>query len=531
MSCINSDIPVLVLCSPETSVAAWHKRKNYHPGIDILTIYPVTHAWRAVNEAIKQYSTPVVICQEYVWFGVEFSQAVRSLTADLDLQYPGWGACGNRGCPWEATTSYDYTCFTQNEGGGLETALRPRPVISVDDNLVLLNCHILRNHELTDLGEFESGIFGVQLSLECLRHRIPLLTDPRLFAVRTEAHTAGAINRLAGSEDFKAYYRANFLNHKFPWPDGPVDTSNSVDYSYLTNPADARTQAGILDLFDESLALNRSRPPSITLCCRTQFNRMELLGRAMSSFMVLSIEGTELLDVQVRLISDVDEATSAPQIMALADEFPSLRFEYWPHQVRPPRYSRTDLLLGAIERAETDYIWFVDDDDYVLPGAARALARTLVAGDETVVVGNSLKMEETWKVPSGESEPVLTESRRVNRFDNRNLFRVFAGANHIPICSMLLPAKKVSSCLAGKKALGDYNEDYFVLLSTLTAPKTDLRLLDADICSVSFRGTLNTVNETDRSAWHHSYATFMQEILSGDDLNPMIWQIGKRLPV
>ena len=531
MNCTSSDIPVVVLCSSEASVAAWHKRKNDHPGIGISPIYPVTQAWRAVKEVIKQQSTPVVICQEYVWVGVEFAEAVRSLAADLNLQYPGWGACGNRGFPWEATTTYDYTCFTQNEGGGLETALRPRPVISIDDNLVLLNCGVLRNHELIDLGEFESRIFGVQLSLECLRHRLPLLVDARLFTVRTEGHTAGAVDELAGTGDFKAYYRANFINHQFPWPDAPVDTRNCVDYSYIAKPADGLTHAGILDLFDESLALNKSRLPSITLCCRTQFNRMELLRRAMSSFMVLSMEAAGLLDMQVRLISDVNEARSGPEVNALAEEFPSLHFEYWPHQVRPPRYSRTDLVLGAIERARTDYIWFVDDDDYVLPGAARALARTLVAGDETVVVGNSLKIEETWDIPSGESTPVLTESRHVNRFSNRNLFRVFAGANHIPICSMLLPVKKVSNCLAGKKALGNYNEDYFVLLRTLTAPKTDLRLLDADICAVSFRGALNTVNEIDRSAWHHSYATFMQEILSGDDSNPMIWEIGKRLPV
>lgn len=530
MSCNSSDIPVIVLCGSEKAVAVWNKRRNQHPGADISPVYPVTQSWHTVRNSIQEHSGPLVICQEYVWFGVEFAEAVRSLICDLDKNYFGWGVCGNRGCTWEATKSYDYTCFTQNEGGGLETALRPRQVISIDDNLVLINCGVLRNLDLLD-EEFESKIFGVQLSLECLRNRIPLLVDPRLFTVRTEAHGADAISKLVSSDNFRAYYRSNFLNHSVPWPDAPVDASGCVNYGYVANAGDKSVQVDILDAFDESLTRDKSRAASITLCCRTQFNRMELLHRAVTSFMVFCIEGVGLLNVQIRLISDVDETRSAANIRALVDEFPSLDFEYWPHQLRQPRHSRTDLLMAAIERAQTDYIWFVDDDDYVLPGSAVALSRTLMAGDQTVVVGNSLKMEETWEVPAGESAPVLGASKRVNRFENRNLFRVFAGANHIPICSMLLPVKKALDCLAGKKALGDYNEDYFVLLSILLAPKTDVRLLDADLCGVSFRGGLNTVNEIDRSAWHHSYATFMQEILLGDDTNPMIWQIGKRLPL
>jgi hypothetical protein len=531
MSCNGSYLRIFVLCSSQESAASWNKRKNQHVGVDILPIFPVSQAWQRVRELVAQYSTPVVVCQEYVWFGVEFSLAVSSLIVDLNRQYPGWGACSNRGCTWEGTATCDYTCFTQNEGGGLETALRPRPVISVDDNLVLLNCSVLGNHELMDLRNVQSGIFGIPLSLECLRNRVPLLVDPRLFTVRTEQHSVASISKLISTAEFKAYYRANFLNHRFPWPDAPVDLSNCVDYDYVTHPGKTCVQADILDLFDGSLSAMGNRQASITLCCRTQFGRMELLRRAMSSFMVLYVDTSGLLDLHVRLISDADEARSTPQIRALREEFPSLRFEYWPHTIREPRFSRTDLLLGAIERADTDYIWFVDDDDYVLPSAALALARTLVPGDQTVVVGHSLKIEEAWDTPEGATGPFLMRSKKVTRFENRNLFRVFAGANHIPICSMLLPVKKVLNCLAGKRALGNYNEDYFVLLSTLTAPKTDLRLLDADICAVSFRGAVNTVNETDRSAWHHSYATFMQEILSGDNTNPMIWQVGKRLPV
>ena len=61
----------------------------------------------------------VVVCQEHVWFGGEFASAVAGLTDDLDREFPGWGACGNRGCVWEGAILYDYTSYTRNQGAGI----------------------------------------------------------------------------------------------------------------------------------------------------------------------------------------------------------------------------------------------------------------------------------------------------------------------------------------------------------------------------------------------------------------------------
>jgi hypothetical protein len=81
--------------------------------------------------------------------------------------------------------------------------------------------------------------------------------------------------------------------------------------------------------------------------------------------------------------------------------------------------------------------------------------------------------------------------------------------------------------LASRRALGDYKEDYFVLLAALSAPSVEVRLLETPIAGVSFRGADNTVNERDRSAWYLSHATFMHEILCDPGRNPFLWQLGK----
>jgi len=138
-----------------------------------------------------------------------------------------------------------------------------------------------------------------------------------------------------------------------------------------------------------------------------------------------------------------------------------------------------------------------------------------------------LKVEETWEVPEREGRLALIDSRVAGKFSHQNLFRVLTGANHIPICSVLWPVRFMAAQLVARRALGDYNEDYFLLLAALSAPQSEVRLLDATIAGVSFRGSSNTVSETDRAAWHYSYTTFVQEILCEGPRNPFLWQLGK----
>jgi len=527
MSCGNSPLPVVVVCSSDEMASDWRERGVFYPGVDIAPMTGVSRAWELLRKIVARYDRPVVVCQEHVWFGMEFASDVCRLAEDLDRDFPTWGACGNRGCVWEGAILYDYTSYTRNQGAGIGAALGPRPVLTLDDNLVLLNCRSIRDCQLSDLGALEPTIFGVPLSLECLRHGLPMFVDPRLFVVRTSQHTAAEIAALAASDEFRSYYREHFLNHLVPWPDANVNVEACVDYDYATRPARRPTQRDVLELFEHSLAGARGRRPYVPLCCRTQFGRPELLWRALASFTSAKIEARAHVDFEVRLLTDCEPAASVPHLDYFRREFPALALDCWHHTVRQPRHSRVDLILAAIERAESDYIWFVDDDDYVMPGALQSLARTLMPGDDVIVVADSLKVEETWAVPPNEEGRTLIDSRFAGKFSRQNLFRVLTGGNHIPICSILWPVRFMAGRLTGRKALGDYNEDYFVLLAALTAPRAEVRLLDATIAGVSFRGSDNTVNETDRAAWHYSYATFLQEILGEEGRNPFLWQLGK----
>jgi hypothetical protein len=515
-------LPIVVLCYSEEQAANWNARASRYANAAIRTVVATAGAWTVVRALIAQHDEPIVVCQEHVWLGAEFADHVLSLVEELNRTQTIWGACGNRGCLCDSSTVINYTSSAADPTAGLETACTPKVVFNIDDNALLINCKAFR-----DLKPFASAstIFGIPLSLECLRQRLPLLVDRRLFTVRTNQHTGEDIATFATAPDFAAYYREHFVNHKFCWPDGEVNLEVCVDYSYTTDPKATGTGADLVKLFEASLALFNGALPSVTLCCRTQFTRMALLRRALGTFSAAQIECSESIRLVVRIITDCTPATAEANTAALGEEFRSLSLECWTHALRPNRYSRTDLLFAAIERAETDYIWFIDDDDYVLPGAAQALTRALVPREESIVVGNALKMQEVW---SEGDNSTLIESKLANRFVNQNVFRLLAGANHIPICGFLLPLARVKATLQTRRGLGDYYEDYFVLLSALNDPQADIRLLNADLAGVSYRSAGTTVNQ-DRSQWNFSYATFVQEILCDKACHPLLWQLGKRV--
>ena len=76
------------------------------------------------------------------------------------------------------------------------------------------------------------------------------------------------------------------------------------------------------------------------------------------------------------------------------------------------------------------------------------------------------------------------------------------------------------------RALGDYNEDYFLLLLALTAPRVEVLALDCELASISIRENESTVLEKDRSRWHLSFCTFLLEVLNNPEGNsPFLWQL------
>jgi hypothetical protein len=513
-----------VLCSSEKARNAWQGRAGFNCDLEVTVMHPVDSAIGTIHEIAAQRETPFLVCREYVWIGLGMGRQVGRLIEELDKRYPNWAACGNRGVRWDG----QLLDFSEEEATvKLRTSLCAHPVICLDDNLLLINPRVLRKHEASapELARPQSGIL---LSLECLANGSLMAVSPRLLALLREHEGPEILPELEADARFREYYRAHFLNPSFTTPAGVIELSDAVEVGYVFEPGAEVKQCDVVELFDQALGGARRRP-SLTICCRTQFQRAEMLERAVLSFGVCREHASLLSDLQIRLVTDQSEAAGAPVLQRLKTIYPAARLECWFEKVREPRLSRIDLMRAAMERAETDYIWFVDDDDYVIPSALPALARCLIPDAALMVIASAARVSEEWETvadqASGASKRKLGRAIRAKGFAAGGIFEVMRGENRIHLCGMIFPVKLLRERLRNREALGEYAEDYFLMLLALTAPRVEVSLLEVELAAVSLRGLENTTTEPDRSVWHQSHATFLLELLNNEEGNsPFLWQ-------
>jgi hypothetical protein len=520
-----------VLCTNTASSKKWQALAGYYNDLDVNPVVALS-AIEKIRHLAAAAEGPFLVCADTVWLGLGMAAHAKLLIEELNARFPNWALCGNRGMRWDGQCLYDYS-YDMNSGG-LQTASCAHPVISLDDGVLLVNPAILNGHKRL-APALKHRRPGVLLSLECLQNGSVMAVSPRLLAMRNGATEGDQEQALDSDPAFREYYRGSFLNHHLATPDGTLHLSEIVDYQYVSEPWAATAQQDVLQLYDKCLELSRDAArPSLTICCRTQFQRLEMLERAVLSFSAFRQHSSALADVVVRLISDAPPDAVAPEVRRLQECYPGAALECWYHEIRPNRHSRTDLLLAAIERADTDYIWFIDDDDFVNAAMGPALARSLAAGQPLVIVASASKIQETWQVESGADRTgakgagrlELTRAEAVASYQAVHVFRILKGLNFVPICGMILPVPLMRERISKVRALGDYNEDYFLLLLALTASRVEVCLLNCELSSVSIRGEENTVTQKDRSGWNMSLATFLLEIMNNSDGNsPFLWQI------
>lgn len=518
-----------VLCSTAAARDAWQARAGFHCDLEVIPAYPVTSAIAKIHEIAAPRERPFLVCRDSVWIGLGMGRQVERLVEELNRRFPNWGVCGNRGVRWD-NQLLDFG--REVAAAALRTSLCPHTVLSLDDNLLLINPEVLRRHT-APAPHVESLRTGALLSLECLASGSVMAVSPRLMTLRTEDEAEDAQLDLEADAEFQSFYRAHFLNHRFPAPRGVLDLSGVVNFDYASDVSAATTQADTLELYDRGLAQAR-RKPSLTICCRTQFQRPELLDRAVLSFSVCRDYAADshtahnrialLSDLQIRLITDMPEAAAGPALDQLTAAYPAANLECWFHKVREKWLSRIDLMIAAIGRCQTDYIWFIDDDDYVLPSAFPALARCLVPDGGLLVIASAPRVSEKWEA-AGTSRRVLGQAERSEGCPASGIFGVLRGDNQIHLCGTIFPAALMRERLRNREPLGEYSEDYYLLLLALTAPRVEVSMLETELAAFSARGSENTTAEQDRSIWHQSYATFLLEILNNEEGNsPFLWQ-------
>jgi hypothetical protein len=508
----------------------WHLFPPRDSVIKINESFSDVTLYQLYNRIVREESNAyVLLCNASVWLGRGIAQAAEEIIQELEELYPNWGFCGNSGERCDGGKRYP---FVRMPGTNPINSLCPKPVLTAEDSVLLLNVRNLRNHRvyLPDV-KSKSG-FGLVLSCEALMTGLLPVVDCRLMSCYFPQNER-SLEHLEKNKELKGYLRDHFINHLIPTVYGPLLLSDEIDYSYLLLEKKSHTQRDLVSLFDEALSISRTKcKPSVQIVCRTQLNRLYLLDRAVASFAAAHIEAKGMIDLSLCIVTDqsVDMLNNVCTYYKKAYPFLPIEGLFCPPSGL--RFSRVELLLSAITQSRSHYLWFIDDDDFILPAAIPMICRSLLPNRDVIVAGSSVGYEESW-VQASNPHPCpettswkLVDSKRTTGFQADGIFTAFSGENLTPICSVLFPARVLKNRVDNIRAEGDYLEDYFILLLALTSERIEVETLEADICGISYRGTENTIREADRSRWNFSYATFFQELfMQKTYTSPILWQL------
>ncbi len=259
-------------------------------------------------------------------------------------------------------------------------------------------------------------------------------------------------------------------------------------------------------------------PPTFTVVVRTALRRPDMLRRTFASIAAAGVPD------EVLLAGGSPAADLEAEAAELRRLHPGLavRALHVPAGDAPPR---TAAVAGAIAAAGTDYVWFVDDDDALAPGALQAVGNAVHAADRPAVLGASVEVREEWR------DGRLIAAEEVRTWDPEQWPRSFTGWNMLPFCSMVLPREVAAGRLAAAPLRHDLGEDFALLLLVLTAPGQAVVTVGETLARVSIRAEGdNVVTATDREEWLRSSTGFVNDLAA--DLHAGAeapWAVGRHL--
>jgi hypothetical protein len=284
------------------------------------------------------------------------------------------------------------------------------------------------------------------------------------------------------------------------WPSDPLRRPPLIDEHALSNAIRATVAPYLARL-------------SISIVTRTRFDRPHLLRRFLTS-----VSRARPSDADLEIILSTDAPMSA-----VSDEFDQLKLDFPGLSLRlvanlGAGQSRVKNMIGGIRAAANDYVWLVDDDDYIDLFAFDNLHSCLFLGSRPLIFAGAQSRDEVWDTRSPDY-PVLSSSTPSTIWPATGWRRLFGGTNQVPICGAVIPRAFLIKCLNVFDFRFDLSEDYTLFLLLLSSP--DLPEIEEvkSICShISIRPAgENTVTVTDRSGWTRDIAGFLYDLTHADD--------------
>lgn len=393
-----------------------------------------------------------LVAYDHVVFPRGFKARVAELLARLNETYEAWGVVSNAGRTIDVLGAEEIVHRTGDQRLRMsKQGLWPAESLSGD--VFLINAPLLRAKGLPSLFAKDKRKFPRELSAGSLQNGCAALISDLLIV--------GCL----GSGD---------------WPDDNQDSAG---------PEDAGAEAFKL-----------REPPSLAIVVRSQFKRPPFfLRRCLESIRSFIDRSSGNARICFYLVTDNNDFHQCADSYGATDQ--TLFFEC------KERDTRFELIRNSVKELTEDYVWFVDDDDFVFPEAADRIGRALSAVEK----GKTFYLDSQYfeeRVQDDQSSWVSLPKHVMSGREYRK--NRYISANHVPFCGVIFPrpclAEELDDRTAGSVV---YYEDFLCQLLVMGRRDFSPVIIGALATGISVRPAgqcQQTICLSDRTEWVRSSA-------------------------
>jgi hypothetical protein len=458
-------------------------------GPEIRIIRGASSLFSVIDDLVRHGDDIEVFCHDDVFLPSDFVGSVREWVDLANSEWPNWGIAGNAGIPafQMGFGAHEVVRFLSDPHGGPTGVAETVPCQSIDGNLILLNCARLREagFALPPFGGFH--LYDLVTSIETIRCGLSVHATPALYCYHDSKGSQGGFDKAIKSYGFQSYLCDQIQNREILTINGTVRIERDSHRELATDAIDFPT-AAILN------AAKGRVQPTLEIITRATFKRDALLKRCCLSVDIARQHAN----------SDVGHTIVTGNRLA-PDEFlgrPVVRFK------TSQKDDRFELILEATRRSTADYVWFIDDDDWVFPNRIELLLKSLsIVGSDAIIFGETAQFLENERASTSEIEFPESSIRRV--FNPEELVKSFNGQNFIPFSACLFPAEVLRALPRELTEEVTYYEDYASILFAVSHSKSPVAFFPGLISGISLRqDESQSVTSESRDMWNKSMAEF-----------------------
>lgn len=446
-----------------------------------------------LKDILTSEEAPFLICDDSVYLPVDIIERSFLLCEVLFENYENWGMVGNCGvsCLKVGARASQFVKYANDSNGHFNLKGKLLPAESLYGSIFLINPN--GNYEDIIIPAVKAfSTLATALSFASVVSKRSCFIAPELMCYQN------AISNVCDKTDDEYELIRDYLTSLF--------VNSRINYKYSSFNIDKPT--GSIDLVDSALGncVRRKNKTTLSIIVRTQFTRLKALFRTLSSIKSFSTMADASCDIRCYVITDNLEGPDKT---------------YYGYNVlkceSQKKDSRFSLIANAIKLIDSDYVWFIDDDDWVFPNVAHQISQVLCSCPKKSTIYLDVRHFNETVDFNDLNTSELTASRY---FPAKNFIKNFSGENYSPFCGVIFP-KVVLERIINSSMINSVTlmEDFMLHVINSNTEEFFPVIIDKLSVGISIRQSGQTMSMSDDKPWRLSGGTvYYHMITNGNGL-------------